>query len=82
LRDRGVLRAGAFADITIFDSAKINDIATFEDPHRASTGIEYVLVNGVISLDHGQVTGRLGGRPLRGPGYQANGTVQSTAATH
>lgn len=66
LRDRGVLRTGAFADITIFDSANVNDMATFEDPHRPSVGIEYVLVNGVISLDHGEVTGRLGGRPLRG----------------
>jgi N-acyl-D-amino-acid deacylase len=79
LRDRGILRAGAFADVTIFDPAKVNDTATFEDPHRPANGIEYVLVNGVISLDHGKVSGLLGGRPLRGPGYQANGTLQSTA---
>jgi N-acyl-D-amino-acid deacylase len=71
LRDRGLLRTGAFADITIFDPATVNDAATFEDPHRPSTGIEYVIVNGVISLEHGKVTGRLGGRPLRGPGYRA-----------
>ena len=37
--------------------------------HHASVGIEYVIVNGVVSLDHGKVTGKLGGRPLRGPGY-------------
>lgn len=71
LRDRGMLRAGAFADVTIFDPATINDAATFEDPHRTSVGIEYVIVNGVISLEHGKVTGHLGGRPLRGPGYSA-----------
>ena len=69
LRDRGMLRAGGFADITIFDAATVKDLATFEDPDRPSVGIEYVLVNGVVSLDHGKVTGQLGGRPLRGPGY-------------
>jgi N-acyl-D-aspartate/D-glutamate deacylase len=71
LRDRGMLRAGAFADVTIFDPATVNDLATFEDPHRPSVGIEYVIVNGVVELEHGKVTGKLGGRPLRGPGYQA-----------
>lgn len=72
LRDRGILRAGMFADITIFDPDKVNDVATFEDPHHASVGIQYVLVNGVISLDNGKVTGQFGGRPLRGPGYAVN----------
>ncbi len=72
LRDRGQLRTGAFADITIFDPATVNDAATFEDPHRPSVGIEYVIVNGVVSLEHGKVTGQLGGRPLRGPGYAAS----------
>src|SRR5437016_13163859 len=41
LRDRGLLRVGNFADITIFDPATVNDVATFEDPHHASAGIEY-----------------------------------------
>ena len=72
LRDRGVLRTGAFADITIFDPQTVNDVATFEDPHRPSVGIEYVIVNGVLSLEHGKPTGQLGGRPLRGPGYTGN----------
>jgi dihydroorotase/N-acyl-D-amino-acid deacylase len=72
LRDRGMLRAGAFADITIFDPAAVKDMATFDDPHNPSVGIEYVLVNGVVSLEHGKVTGQLGGRPLRGPGYTAD----------
>lgn len=69
LRDRGIVRIGAFADITIFDPGTVHDVATFEDPHRPSIGIEYVIVNGVVSLEHGKVTGQLGGRPLRGPGY-------------
>lgn len=69
LRDRGILRPGAFADITIFDPVTVNDVATFEDPHHPSSGIEYVIVNGVISVEHGKVTGQVGGRPLRGPGY-------------
>ena len=75
LIDRGLLRSGYFADITIFDPEKIKDVATFEDPNRPSEGIEYVLVNGVLALQHGQVTGETGGRPLRGPGYAARAFV-------
>jgi dihydroorotase/N-acyl-D-amino-acid deacylase len=71
-RDRGILRASAFADITIFDPGTVDDLATFENPHRPSIGIEYVIVNGVVSLERGKVTGRLAGRPLRGPGYDAS----------
>jgi dihydroorotase/N-acyl-D-amino-acid deacylase len=69
LEDRGLVRPGYFADITIFDPAKVRDVATFEDPNRTSVGFEYVFVNGVLSLEHDKVTGQLGGRPLRGPGY-------------
>lgn len=70
LRDRGTLRAGAFADITIFNPATVADAAGFDHPNRPSVGIEYVIVNGVISLDGGKITGRVGGRPLRGPGVK------------
>jgi N-acyl-D-amino-acid deacylase len=70
LRDRGELKRGYFADITIFDPQRVNDVATFEDPARPSVGIEYVFVNGVLSLEHEKPTGQLGGRPLRGPGYR------------
>ena len=70
LYDRGLLRPGYFADITIFNPQTVNDVATFDDPNRLSVGIEYVLVNGVASVDHGRLTGQVGGRPLRGPGYQ------------
>jgi len=69
LENRGLLRPGYFADITIFNPATVKDVATFDDPNRASTGFEYVFVNGVLSLEHDKVTGQLGGRPLRGPGY-------------
>jgi dihydroorotase/N-acyl-D-amino-acid deacylase len=69
LEGRGLLRTGYFADVTIFDPATVRDLATFEDPHRTSVGIEYVFVNGMLTLEKGKFTGKLGGRPLRGPGY-------------
>jgi dihydroorotase/N-acyl-D-amino-acid deacylase len=69
LQQRGLLRPGYFADITIFNPDTVTDVATYDDPNRPSKGIEYVLVNGVLELEHGRFTGQLGGRPLRGPGY-------------
>jgi len=71
LTDRGLLRTGYFADITIFDPATVIDVATFEDPNRPAKGVEYVFVNGVLSLDRGKLTGQTGGRPLRGPAWLA-----------
>jgi dihydroorotase/N-acyl-D-amino-acid deacylase len=71
LRDRGLLQEGKFADITIFDPAKVIDRATFEEPNQYPTGIEYVLVNGSVSVEKGQRTAALGGRVLRGPGYKS-----------
>jgi len=65
------LREDYFADITVFDPAKVLDVATFENPNRPSVGIEYVFVNGTLALEHEKVTGQYGGRPLRGPAYQA-----------
>ena len=70
LQDRGLLKPGYFADITIFNPDTVKDVATFENPNRTSQGIEYVFVNGVLSVEHDKVTGEVGGRPLRGPGYQ------------
>ena len=70
LKERGVIKEGMFADITIFDPAKVIDQATFESPNQYPIGIEYVLVNGKISVDKGQRTAALGGRVLRGPGYR------------
>jgi len=71
LDNRGLLRPGYFADVTIFNPATVKDVATFDDPNRLSVGFEYVIVNGVLSVEHDKVTGQLGGRPLRGPGYLA-----------
>ena len=70
LRDRGLLKEEMFADITVFDPNKVIDRATFEMPNQYPIGIEYVLVNGKISVDKGQRTAALAGRALRGPGYK------------
>ncbi|MET0648760.1 MAG: D-aminoacylase [Pyrinomonadaceae bacterium] len=70
LRDRGVLRAGAFADITLFDPARVRDRATFEQPNQYPEGVEYVIVNGQLEVDEGKRTTLNAGRPLRGPGYR------------
>ncbi len=67
--DRGVLKAGMYADIVIFDAATIHDVATFDNPNQLSQGMEYVLVNGVPVVDQSKMTGALPGRVLRGPGY-------------
>jgi dihydroorotase/N-acyl-D-amino-acid deacylase len=67
--DRGVLKAGMWADIVIFDPATIHDLATFEKPNQLSEGMIYVLVNGVPVIDQAKMTGALPGKVLRGPGY-------------
>ena len=67
--DRGVLKAGLWADVVIFDPAKVHDVATFENPNQLSQGMESVLINGVPVIDHGEMTGALPGKVLRGPGY-------------
>jgi len=69
LRDRGLLLAGSYADITIFDPRTVMDRATFEMPNQHPDGIKYVIVNGQLSVDDGRRTAALAGRPLRGPGY-------------
>ena len=68
LTDRGVLKQGMRADITIFDPAAIRDVATFEDPNQLSVGMEYVFVNGVPVIEKGKMTNALPGRVLRGAG--------------
>ena len=65
LKDRGVLRTGAFADITMFDPATIIDSATFEQPMTPAAGIDMVMVNGEIIRQEGRVTGARPGRALR-----------------
>jgi len=70
LTDRGLVRPGMFADITVFNPATVIDRATFEQPHQTSVGIEYVIVNGQMVLKQGQLTSARPGRGLRGPGYR------------
>ena len=65
LIDRGILRPGLFADVTVFDPATVIDRATYLDPFRYSVGIQYVLVNGQLVLDGGQHTHAHPGRALR-----------------
>jgi N-acyl-D-amino-acid deacylase len=65
LEDRGVLRAGAFADITVFDPATVDEVATFEKPIAPSKGIDTVVVNGSVAWQHGRATGARSGRVLR-----------------
>jgi N-acyl-D-aspartate/D-glutamate deacylase len=69
LTDRGVLKAGMWADLVVFDPATVRDRATFDNPNQLSEGMEYVLVNGVPVLDQGKMTNALPGKVLRGPGY-------------
>jgi N-acyl-D-amino-acid deacylase len=69
LTDRGVLKAGMWADVVVFDPSTIRDLATFETPNQLSQGMEYVLVNGVSVIDQGKMTGALPGKVLRGAGY-------------
>src|SRR5882672_8214938 len=68
LIDRGILRPGMMADVTVFDPATIRDVATFDDPNRYSIGIKHVFVNGKPVVANGAITGQKPGRPLRGPG--------------
>jgi len=69
LTDRGVLKAGMWADVVIFDPARVRDRATFDEPNQLSEGMEYVLVNGAPVIDQGKMTGALPGKVLRGAGY-------------
>jgi dihydroorotase/N-acyl-D-amino-acid deacylase len=70
LADRGLVRPGMYADITVFDPQTVIDRATFEQPHQPSVGIEYVFVNGKAVLRHGKMTDARPGRGLRRPGYR------------
>jgi len=72
IHDRGILRPGMFADITIFDPAKIQDTATYKEPLHYATGIQYVLVNGKPVISKGHITEERPGYALRGPAYKAD----------
>jgi N-acyl-D-amino-acid deacylase len=65
LLDRGLLRPGMWADLTVIDPATVAERSTYKDPHRFPSGIEYVVVNGKVAVDRGKYTGALAGRTLR-----------------
>jgi N-acyl-D-aspartate/D-glutamate deacylase len=68
IADRGRLKEGLAADVTVFDQDRVIDRATFEQPHQFPVGIKYVIVNGIVTVDNEQHTGALAGRVLHGPG--------------
>jgi N-acyl-D-amino-acid deacylase len=68
LANRGSIKEGNWADVTIFDLDKIDDRATYERPIQYPTGIEWVIVNGVVTIDGGKHTGAKAGQVLYGPG--------------
>jgi N-acyl-D-amino-acid deacylase len=68
LWDRGLIRPGMAADIVIFDDQKVQDRATFDNPHQFAEGFVYVIVNGKTVIDNGQHTKSKPGRALYGPG--------------
>jgi N-acyl-D-amino-acid deacylase len=69
LNDRGILRPGMAADVTVFDPATIADKGTFKDPNHYAIGVRHVIVNGQAVVRDGKITEARPGRVLRGPGY-------------
>lgn len=75
--DRGLVKVGFWADLTVFDPKTVNARATFEKPTQYSEGIPYVAVNGALVVDGGKITGARPGKPVRGPGYANAGREQA-----
>jgi N-acyl-D-amino-acid deacylase len=69
---RGLLEPGNFADVVVFDPDRIQDHATYDAPHRYSTGVAHVAVNGTLVLRDGEHTGELPGRIVRGPAWSGD----------
>ncbi len=70
LKKRGLLKRGYFADIVVFDPARIQDHATYENPQQFATGVQHVFVNGVQVIRNSEHTGAMPGRVVRGPGWK------------
>ena len=70
VKQRGLLKPDYFGDVVIFDPDKVEDRATYENPHQFSVGVEHVFVNGTQVLDSGEHTGALPGRVVLGPGFR------------
>lgn len=71
LKKRGVLKEGCFADVVVFDPDTIADKANYANPEQYPVGIDYVLVNGKVAVEHGTHTGTLAGQVLHGPGKKS-----------
>ncbi len=80
--DRGLLRPGLWADVTIFDADRVADHATFQRPHQYPSGIEYVIVNGAVVLDRGHHTHARPGRILYGRGHASRELRQEPQPVH
>jgi N-acyl-D-aspartate/D-glutamate deacylase len=68
LSHRGSIKEGHWADVTIFDLETLDDRATYEDPTQFPTGVEWVIVNGAVTIERGRHTGARAGKVLYGPG--------------
>jgi len=78
LERRGLLMPGYFADVVVFDPERVQDNATYDNPHQYATGVQHVAVNGTLALRDGEHTGALPGRVVRGPAW--SGDARSAAA--
>jgi N-acyl-D-aspartate/D-glutamate deacylase len=65
MRERGTLASGYMADVIVFDTAKVAERATYEQPERLAEGMQHVIVNGKLAVSEGKLTGVLAGRPVR-----------------
>ena len=84
LQRRGLLERGHFADVVVFDPDRIQDHATYDEPHQYATGVLHVAVNGELVLRDGEHTGALPGRVVRGPlwsGDASSGLAASADAS-
>jgi N-acyl-D-amino-acid deacylase len=77
LERRGELKVGNFADVVVFDPAKVKDNSVFEKPHQYSVGVLHVFVNGVAVLQNGEHTGATPGRFVKGPGFNKQQTTNN-----
>jgi N-acyl-D-amino-acid deacylase len=82
LADRGVIKAGMWADLVVFDPQTITDRATFSEPNQLSFGMQWVLVNGVPVIGDGAATGALPGHVLRGGGSAPESACTATIVRH
>ena len=69
IKKRGALQVGHYADVVVFDPAKVADVATFAEPHQYAEGVIHVFVNGEQVLKDGNHTGATPGKFVKGPGY-------------